>query len=181
MIIYPFRLYVSWMTTRRISVADTEPDPTDYPVAFEVEVISEQSTPDDPAQVAVTVTNRGEDSLSFHTGFPNVFGGPKSEESIPGLILLPPGNRPPVGVTHIEEQSMGYGLPAVLMSFGLAPGESESITLLVLSRDPADPDGWLPEGTYTFRSNYNVSDANTERPDDEQIDWGFSLTVESSA
>lgn len=169
------------MTRRRIRIADTEADPAEYPVAFEVEVVSETATDDDPAQIAVTMTNHGEDSLLFHTGFPNVFGGPKSEESVPGIILLPPGNRPPVGVKHMEEQSMGYGIPGVLMAFRLDPDASESIMLLVLSRDPADSDGWLPEGTFTFSSNYSVSDTNTDRPGNEQFDWGFSLAVESSA
>lgn len=169
------------MASRRIAVVDTDPDPTGYPVAFAVEVASETATDDDPARVEVTVTNRGDEAIEFHTGWPNVFGSPKSEERAPGLILLPPGSPPPVGVKYSGPQSMGYAIPGLLMGFELDPGTSEAIALTVSSQDPTDPPGWLPGGTFAFRANYSVSVADTDEPCDGAFDWGFSLAVDSTA
>lgn len=162
------------MPTRRITVADTDADPAAYPVAFAVEVVSDTATAGDRACSQVTVTNRGTDTIEFHTGFPGVFDGLASEETAPGLFLYPTGNTPPRAVSQGDHQPTGYPLPAYLQRHELAPDTSESVTLDVLNKDPTEPWGRLPKGTFTFQADYDIPVANTE----ETFDWGFSLTVE---
>lgn len=168
------------MTTRRITVADVDTGPNGYPLAFTVEVTRETATAGDRGRVQVTVTNRGEDTFEFQTGFPGVFGGLHSKERGPGLFLYPTGETPPKTVSEDGrvDRHGGYPIPAYLQNHELDPKSSESVELDVLSDYPADPWGWIPEGTFTFRDDYTVGPVKTtEAP----FEWGFSLAVESIA
>lgn len=165
------------MTGRRVAVAGTDADPSTAPVTFGVVVTSGVAINDAPAQVRITVTNRSEDSVELHTGWPGVFGGPKSEERDPGLLLTPPGNSLGEAVRP-GQQSTSVVVPGVLVGSELAAGASESITLEVSSQDPDDSPGRLPEGTFTFQANYFLS--RPDGDDEERFDWEFSLDVESA-
>lgn len=166
------------MTPRRVTTVDADADPEVYPLAFGVEVTAGTATDEAPAEVRITVTNRGPDLVEVCTGWPGVFGGPKSEERDPGLVLVPPGS-PPGKAESPGGRPASFAIPAVLRCLELDPGASESTTLAVSSQDPADTPGRLPEGTFAFRASYTVSPA--DGAGEASFDWGFSLDVESTA
>jgi hypothetical protein len=126
----------------------------------------------------VTLTNQGDDAVELYTGHPGLFGTPTSETHDPGLYLTPMGTTPGYGIDPDTNEPTAYAIPEYLQRIELAPGVSESQTLDVLSGDPIDTPRALPVGTFTFQAEYGVGSC----PDCEaSFEWGFSLTVESSA
>lgn len=165
------------MTSYRITVADTQADPTVYPFAFTSQVLSETISDGDRAHVRVTVTNRGDDAIEMYTGQPGVFPISGSEESDPGLILYHQGETPGRYVPQGHQQPTGYALGiGAIKRHELDPGMSESIMLDVLGDDPTDPPWRLPKGEFTFRADYAFGQCTDI---EGRFEWGFSLIVET--
>lgn len=162
----------SGMSSRRITVDDVEESPSGYPVELSAKMVDETATSDDPAQVQVTLTNRGDRSIDISTGWPKVFGSLVSEETDPGLLLVPPEHAPKRN-PKCPQPSGSYDIPSSLWMTSLDPGVSTSVTFEVWGQSNNDSSDCLPEGTYTFKSKYNVGSDDSK----ESFRWGFSLDV----
>lgn len=165
----------SGMPSRRITVADTDADPTAYPLEFAVRMVSDTTTTDDPARVRVTLSNRGDRRIDVSTGWPKVFGGLVSEETDPGLLLVHPDHAPKRN-PQCPQPSGSYHIPSALGMTSLEPGASQSVTFEVWGQSGNDPSVCLPEDTFRFETTYHIGPDDNE----ETFEWGFSLNVEST-
>lgn len=163
------------MSPRRITVGVVEAAPPEYPIEFTVEMKREEATIDDPAQVTVTVTNRGDRDITLGVGYPGVFSGVKSVESTPGLLLVPIDKNPndlPKRRSQCPQPIRGWPLPAYLQHMPLDLDERKSKTFEVWGKHENDTEVCIPDGTFTFETEYTVLSSN-----DTTFDWGFTLNV----
>jgi len=157
---------------RRITVAEVDEVPARYSVDLGAEMVEEVSNNADPARVRVTLTNTGDRSFTVTTGWPKVFGGLVSDEVDPGLLLVAPEYAAPMRDPDCRKPLGSYSIQSSAVRMSLDPATRKSITFEIWGQSDNDSSNCLPEGTYTFSSEYDVGS------DDNTFNWGFSLAVD---
>lgn len=146
------------------------------PLAFDASIVTSTFTvrdtddPSHPAAVEVTLSNDGEESKTVATGHRRVFSTTRSDD---GVYSLLDHDRESEGNIKLADdcwqlkEELVY--PAVVRMTELAPGESSSIVLDVLTSHDADE--CLPSGTYVFSETYSIQGG------DLSMNGSFELAV----
>lgn len=161
------------MPLRRVTVAEVEPSPSEYPVEFSVEMLRDRATIYVPPKLEVTAANPDGPALVFGVGAPGVFDGIKSVET-PGLLLVTP-HPPYPRRSDCPQPIQEYPIMGTLHPLRLPAGSQESATFHVWAKHANDAEVCYPEGTYSFTTTYTGWDDG-----EDKFDWGFTLLVETA-
>lgn len=159
---------------RRITVASQDDIPADANVTLTAATLAQAVTTDHTARLRITFTNTATHNREFTFGASPPFSEfwSVTPEGEPSLLLLAPD-------TEFEKTAPDCWRPATDAQIRLAlkaryitlePGEQISRDVDVWDSNQNSTDECLVSGRYRFEEEYGL-------PDDESLEWGFTLRV----
>lgn len=170
---------------REIQISTSGHVPETTPLSHSVEVRHASATADQPARLAVAVTNTTDQPV-WNEARITAFSDFITDEGPDGhqLLLLQPDEQYPTvragcWRADLSQTQRNHAYTNVVAERQYAPGETKTTEFAVYGH-PATPGPCLPPGEYPITSSYAVStDSDAESPD-VAYDWGFTIAIEDA-
>lgn len=160
---------------RHVSLADIDAVPSEQQLLLAAEMVETEVTIDQPAQLAVTMTNTADSPQAIEPDFEE---GASSAYGPAGLLLVRGESRwPPTCVQtgdNRPSETFVQWAPMIIVC-SLSPDESTT-QRFTITDDPTVT-GCLPLGQYRFESPYRVEEEHEPALRTSIFRWGFSIEV----
>jgi len=158
---------------KRVSLVSTDDSPAKYDLSLSAEVVRKTITSSHTAKLRITITNKSDQELKMSDGSRQVFSQTASVDAEPGIRLFEQGAEPisvPGSWRPLNEQARSMELEFTRVP----PKERKSIDLKVWGEPGISVDHGISTGMFRFSTTYHVFENGNE----EQFDWGFTLSIE---